>query len=80
MYWFFLKKDDALQLTVYLIYHPAVADQEAVYLVKCPQFNHLSSCGDTEEEAVSNFKDALALALEPLPSFDVGAKLLKIAV
>jgi predicted RNase H-like HicB family nuclease len=33
-------------------------EEEGVYVSKCPELS-VASCGDTPEEALSNFKDAV---------------------
>lgn len=43
-------------------------DSEAQsYSATCPELNYVSSCGDTQEEAIENLKDAIQLFLEPIP-------------
>ncbi len=37
------------------------------YAAICPELNFVSSCGDTQEEAIANLQDAILLMLEPLP-------------
>jgi predicted RNase H-like HicB family nuclease len=42
-------------------------DSEAQsYSATCPELNYISSCGDTQEEAIENLKDAIQLFLEPI--------------
>jgi predicted RNase H-like HicB family nuclease len=44
-------------------------DEEAKsYSATCPELNHVSSCGDTETEAIENLKEAIQLFLEPIPN------------
>ena len=40
-------------------------DQAGSYAVYCPELPGCASAGDTEEEAVSNMREAVALYLEP---------------
>jgi len=43
-------------------------DEEVkAFSATCPELNFVSSCGDTQEEAVANLQDAILLMLEPLP-------------
>ncbi|MFN5398523.1 MAG: type II toxin-antitoxin system HicB family antitoxin [Pseudanabaena sp.] len=35
------------------------------YSATCPELNSVSSCGDTQEEAIANLQDAILLMLEP---------------
>ncbi|MCH7554126.1 MAG: type II toxin-antitoxin system HicB family antitoxin [Chloroflexi bacterium] len=43
-------------------------DQEAKsYAIYCPELPGCTSAGDTEEEALHNIKEAIALYLEPSP-------------
>jgi predicted RNase H-like HicB family nuclease len=37
------------------------------YSATCPELNFVSSCGDTQDEAIANLQDAILLMLEPLP-------------
>ena len=37
------------------------------YAVYCPELPGCTSAGDTEEEALTNIKEAIALYLEPSP-------------
>ena len=37
------------------------------YAVYCPELSGCTSAGDTEEEALNNIKEAVALYLEPSP-------------
>ena len=44
-------------------------DEEAKsYSSTCPELNHVSSCGDTETEAIETLKEAIQLFLEPIPN------------
>ena len=40
-------------------------DQAGSYAVYCPELPGCASAGDTEEEAVANMREAVALYLEP---------------
>ena len=43
-------------------------DEEVqAYSATCPELNFVSSCGDTQDEAIANLQDAILLMLEPLP-------------
>ncbi len=43
-------------------------DNEAgSYAVYCPELPSCASAGDSEDEALENIKEAIALYLEPLP-------------
>jgi len=43
-------------------------DEEAQsYSATCPELNYVSSCGETENEAINNLKEAIQLLLEPIP-------------
>ncbi len=35
------------------------------YSATCPELNFVSSCGDTQEEAIASLQDAILLMLEP---------------
>ncbi len=37
------------------------------YAVYCPELPGCASAGDTEEEALENIKEAIALYIEPVP-------------
>jgi predicted RNase H-like HicB family nuclease len=37
------------------------------YAAYCPELPGCCSCGDTEEEALENIKEAISLYLEPAP-------------
>ena len=48
-------------------------DEEAqAFSATCPELNFISSCGDTEEEAIENLKEAINLMLEPIPDELIG--------
>ena len=36
------------------------------YAATCPELNFVSSCGDTQEEAIANLQDAILLMLRPI--------------
>ena len=42
-------------------------DQTDSYAVYCPELPGCASAGDTEEEALANMREAVALYLEPSP-------------
>lgn len=43
-------------------------DEEAhAYSATCPELNFVSSFGETKDQAIANFKDAVQLMLEPIP-------------
>ncbi len=42
-------------------------DQAASYAVYCPELPGCASAGDTEEEALANMREAVALYLKPSP-------------
>ena len=52
-----------MKLRVVVEYDPE-ADGYAVY---CPELPGCASAGDSEEEALENIKEAIALYLEPSP-------------
>lgn len=43
-----------------------VVKESGVFVAKCPDLG-LSSCGATEQEAIANLEEALALYFEDLP-------------
>jgi predicted RNase H-like HicB family nuclease len=46
-------------------------DEEVqAYSATCPELNFVSSCGDTQDEAIANLQDAILLMLEPLYKFE----------
>jgi predicted RNase H-like HicB family nuclease len=50
-------------------------DEEAkAFSATCPELNFISSCGDTEEEAIENLKEAINLMLEPIPDELIGSQ------
>ena len=53
-----------------VVEHELEADSYAVY---CPELPGCASAGDSEEEALENIKEAIALYLEPTP-VKVGAE------
>jgi predicted RNase H-like HicB family nuclease len=42
-------------------------DEVGGFSATCPELNYLSSCGETREEALENFEEALKLFLRPIP-------------
>ena len=52
-----------MKLRVIVEYDPETAD----YAVYCPELPGCASAGDSEEEALENIKEAIALYLEPSP-------------
>ncbi|HPD16509.1 MAG TPA: type II toxin-antitoxin system HicB family antitoxin [Planctomycetota bacterium] len=51
------------------------------WAVWCPELPGCASCGETEEEALENIKEAIALYLEPSDvELAPGAKVLEVAV
>ncbi len=49
--------------------------------VWCPELPGCASCGETEEEALENIKEAIALYLEPSDvDLSPGAKVVEVAV
>jgi len=51
------------------------------WAVYCPELPGCASAGETEEEALTNIKEAIALYLEPRPlDIKPGAKLVEVAV
>ena len=51
------------------------------WAVWCPELPGCASCGKTEEEAIENIKEAIALYLEPTPTdFGPNAKCRTVAV
>jgi predicted RNase H-like HicB family nuclease len=52
-----------MKLRVVVEYDPEVKS----YAVYCPELPGCASAGDTEEEALENIKEAIALYLEPSP-------------
>ena len=52
-----------MKFRVVLEYDPSAR----AYAVYCPELPGCTSAGDTEEEALSNIKEAIALYLEPSP-------------
>jgi predicted RNase H-like HicB family nuclease len=57
----FTRKEKTMQVRV-VIEHDAVTDS---YSAICPELPGCASAGDTEEEAMENIKEAIALYLEP---------------
>jgi predicted RNase H-like HicB family nuclease len=47
------------------------------YSATCPELNFISSCGDTQEEAIANLQDAILLMLEPIPAHFLDREILK---
>lgn len=55
--------------------------QTESYAAYCPELPGCASCGDTEEEALENFREAVELFLEPVDyPFDKPSKSVEIAV
>ncbi len=52
-----------MKLRVVVEYDPEVGG----YAVYCPELPGCTSAGDSEEEALENIKEAIALYLEPSP-------------
>jgi len=52
-----------MKLRVVVEYDPEAKS----YAVYCPELPGCTSAGDTEEEALENIKEAIALYLEPSP-------------
>lgn len=52
-----------MKVRVVLEYDPKVNS----YAVYCPELPGCTSCGETEEEALRNIKEAIHLYLEPAP-------------
>ena len=52
-----------MKLRVVVEYDPEVSG----YAVYCPELPGCTSAGDSEEEALENIKEAIALYLEPSP-------------
>ena len=51
------------------------------WAVWCPELPGRASCGETEEEALENIKEAIALYLEPSDvELSPGAKVVEVAV
>jgi predicted RNase H-like HicB family nuclease len=68
-----------MQLRIIIEYDKVVNAFSAV----CPELPGCTSCGDTEEEALQNIKEAIDLYLEPDPNFmkdHVNAKVYELAV
>lgn len=40
-------------------------DEAQAYSATCPELNFVSSFGDSRDEAIAHFKDAIHLMLEP---------------
>jgi len=56
-------------------------EQTGSYAAYCPELPGCASCGDTEEEAIENIKEAIELYLEPddIP-LENNSKIIEIAV
>ena len=51
------------------------------YGAYCPELPGCTSCGDTEEEALSNFREALKLYFEPTPiELSEGARVVEVTL
>jgi len=52
------------------------------YSAVCPELPGCASCGDTEEEAMQNIKEAIELYLEPSDDFELkaDAKVVEVAI
>jgi predicted RNase H-like HicB family nuclease len=54
-------KEKPMQIRVVIEFDPEVNG----YSAYCPELPGCTSCGDTEEEAMTNIREAIALYLEP---------------
>lgn len=59
----FFKEGDKVKFRIVLEYDPETKS----YAAYCPELPGCCSAGDTEEEALKNAKEAIALYLEPAP-------------
>jgi predicted RNase H-like HicB family nuclease len=56
-------------------------EQAESYAAYCPELPGCASCGDTEEEAIANIREAIELYLEPDDTpLDKPSKIVEIAV
>jgi predicted RNase H-like HicB family nuclease len=59
----FFEEGDKMKFRIVLEYDPEIKS----YAAYCPELPGCCSAGDTEEEALKNAKEAIALYLEPAP-------------
>ena len=70
-------KDESMHVRVIIEYDKETDSFSAV----CPELPGCSSCGDTEDEAMENIREAIALYLEPdAQTLSPGAKVYKVAI
>jgi len=73
----FLEEADEMKFRIVLEYD----SETKSYAAYCPELPGCCSAGDTEEEALKNAKEAIALYLEPAPlEFTPGEKILEVEV
>lgn len=55
-------------------------DETKSYAAYCPELPGLSSCGDTEDEALGNFKEAVNLYFQQDAAIPNNTKVLEVAI
>lgn len=55
-------------------------DETKSYATYCPELPGLSSCGDTEDEALGNFKEAISLYFRQDAAIPKNTKVLEVAI
>lgn len=55
-------------------------DETNSFAIWCPELPGCTSCGDTEEQALANIKEAISLYLEPSEMDEHASRIIEVSV